>query len=31
LALLGLIDRKRLLTDLARVAIDEALEDWGEQ
>jgi hypothetical protein len=31
LALLGLIYRKRLLTDLARVAIDEALEDWGEQ
>jgi hypothetical protein len=31
LALLGLIDRKRLLIDLARVAIDEALEDWGEQ
>jgi hypothetical protein len=31
LALLGLIYRKRLLTYLARVAIDEALEDWGEQ
>jgi hypothetical protein len=30
LALLALIDRDRLLTDLARLAIDEALESWDE-
>ena len=31
LALLVLIDRDRLLRDLARVAIDEALESSGEE
>jgi|688.fasta_scaffold162881_3 hypothetical protein len=31
LALLAWIDRDRLLRDLARVAIDEALEAWGEE
>lgn len=31
LTLLGWIDRDRLVTDLARVAIDEALESWGEE